>query len=548
MRRTRKSEARRAPPRGSARRPAGKKARPRRRIDHADVALPALQLIYDTAPVGLAFLSPDCRYVQINQRLTEICGIAVADHIGRSVRETVPQVADQVEKIVALIMRTGQPITGVEVRGQRSDGRNADHVWITHWHPLKGPRGRIVGVNVVAEDVTAQKRAEEELVKNERALRELNETLEHRVEAETRERLQIWNVSQDLLAVADREGNVLSVNPAWSATLGWLQSDLIGKTAEWLLHPDDREKTQAEHVHLVGGHKIVFFENRLRHKDGSYRWLSWKAVPDRDRIYAMGRDVTELKDAEHDLRTMRRELALVGSRAMVAAMAASIAHEIKQPLGAIVANAHAGLRWLARSPPVIDEAIETFRDIAADGHRASEVIQSVRDMFAGHEQSGEPIDVNALIRDTVAILRGELEAAGIATQLDLAPRLPRVCARRGQVQQVILNLLTNAADAMRAVTDRKRVLRVTSEAAEPAAIAVSVQDSGIGIAAHHAARIFDAFYTTKSHGMGMGLSICKSIVEAHGGRLSLAVQAPEGAIFRFVLPAAPRSDGQPGSS
>src|SRR5262249_20581885 len=146
-----------------------------------------LQLIYDTAPVGLAFLSPDCCYLQINRRLTDICGISVAEHIGRSVRETVPQVADQVEIIVQTVIRTGEAVTGIEVCGQRADKANAHHVWLTAWHPLKRPDGSIVGVNVVAEEITERKRAE-------KALRELNETLERRVAAETRERLQIWNV------------------------------------------------------------------------------------------------------------------------------------------------------------------------------------------------------------------------------------------------------------------------------------------------------------------------------------------------------------------
>ena len=131
-----------------------------------------LQLIYDTAPVGLAFLSTDCRYLQINQRLTEICGISVADHLGRSVRETVPQVAEQVESLVQTIIRTGEPVTGVEVYGQRADKSNADHVWITNWHPLKSAEGDIIGVNVVAEDVTERKRAEAVLVASEKALRE----------------------------------------------------------------------------------------------------------------------------------------------------------------------------------------------------------------------------------------------------------------------------------------------------------------------------------------------------------------------------------------
>ena len=135
-------------------------SRSRRRSKLPYGPLPELQLIYDTAPIGLAFLTPDCRYVQINERLTEICGITIAEHIGRSVRETVPQVADQVEEIVQTVVRSGKPITGVEVRGQRADKLNADHTWITNWHPLRGPKGNIVGVNVVAEDVTERKRGE----------------------------------------------------------------------------------------------------------------------------------------------------------------------------------------------------------------------------------------------------------------------------------------------------------------------------------------------------------------------------------------------------
>jgi PAS domain S-box-containing protein len=134
--------------------------------------VPELQLIYDTAPVGLAFLTPDCRYVQVNQRLTEICGISVADHIGRSVRETVPQVADQVEAIVGTVMRTGEPVTGVEVNGQRTDGRNVEHAWLTNWYPLKENGEVIVGVSVVAEDITERKRNEAVVAAGQAALRE----------------------------------------------------------------------------------------------------------------------------------------------------------------------------------------------------------------------------------------------------------------------------------------------------------------------------------------------------------------------------------------
>ena len=624
--------------------------------------LPELQLIYDTAPVGLAFLTLDCRYLQINQRLTEICGISVADHIGRSVRETVPQVADQVEKLIQAIVRTGEPITGVEVRGQRADKLNADHIWITNWHPLKDPEGRIVGVNVVAEDITERKRAEavlaasenalresekrfRELADNidqfawtadtdgrrywynkrwhdyagttleemqgfgwqklhhpdhlerviqgirksfkgdapwedtfplrgrdgkyrwflaralpirneagevvrwfgtntditeqmeaEKALRELNETLEQRVEAQTRERFQIWNVSQDLLVVTDADGKFLSVNPAWTVLLGWSEAELLGKTSQWLLHPDDRERTRAETSQLAAGHVTQRFEIRFRHKDGSYRWLSWKAVQDQGRIYAMARDVTELKNAENKLMEARRELSQVARRTTLAAMSGAIAHEIRQPLGAIVTNANAGLRWLNRPAPDLDEVRDTLTHIVADGHRASEVIQSVRAMFAKGDHAGTPLDTNELIRETIALASNELEAARVVVDLELHEQLPLISAHRGQLQQVVLNIITNAADAMRTIDDRARVLRVRSRSFDLNGVAVSVQDSGTGIDPKNIDRVFDAFFTTKTNGMGMGLAICRSIVEAHGGNLSVSPGVPHGSVFHIVLP------------
>jgi len=624
--------------------------------------LPELQLIYDTAPVGLAFLSLNCHYVQINQRLTEICGISVADHIGRSVRETVPRVADQVEKLVQTVARTGEPITGIEVRGQKADKSNADHVWITNWHPLKTTEGKIVGVNVVAEDLTERKRAEavlaasehalrasearfRELADNisqfawtadtdgkrnwynkrwydysgttfeemqgfgwqklhhpdhlervvrhiresfksdkpwedtfplrgrdgkyrwflsralpirdetgkvvrwfgtntditeqleaERALRELNETLEERVKAETHERLQIWNVSQDLLLVTDLDGKYASVNPAWTVVLGWSESELLGKNSQWLLHPDDREKTRAETKQIAAGKITQRFETRFRHKDGSYRWLSWKAVQNEGRIYAMARDITELKEAEGKLRDAQQELTEASRRTTLAAMSAAIAHEIKQPLGAIVTNANAGLRWLDRPRPDLHEVRESLKHIIGDGHRANEVIQSIRAMFAKGDHGGVPLDANELIRETIAMARGELQAGRIVVDLELAEQLPLIPAHKGQLQQVVLNIVTNAADSMRSIKDRVRLLRVRSRPFDSNGVAVSVQDSGAGIDPRNVDRIFDAFFTTKTNGMGMGLAICRSIVEAHGGSLSVSAGVPHGSVFHIVLP------------
>jgi PAS domain S-box-containing protein len=618
---------------------------------------PELQLLYETAPVGLAFLSPDCRYLQINRHLTEICGISVADHIGRSVRDTVPQVADQVEHIVQTILRTGEAVTGVEVSGQRPAGGNAERVWLTYWHPLKDAAGNILGINVVAEEITERKRAEAALaesearfreladnmsqfawrtdasgrrtwfnkrwydytgttledvqgtkwqklvhpdhvervdkrireshesgkpwedtyplrgrdgnfrwfltravpirsengdvvrwfgtntdvtrqVEAERALRLLNESLEHRVAEQAKERDRIWNVSPDLLVVADTNGTLLSVNPAWTATLGWSERDLLGQTADWLRHPDDTARTHLELARLLGGRKTLLFENRLRHRGGSYRWLSWTAVLDEGRLYAVARDVTDLKNAEEQLRVSRHELTQVSRRTTMGAMTASIAHEVNQPLAAIVANANAGLRWLARGAPDLAEVRAILKRIVSDGLRASQVVASIRSMFGKDRGETSPLTVNDLIDEVLNLVNGELASHRISLQKELCDGLPKVMADRVQMQQVLLNLIMNAIEAMSSITVRERVLMVKSQAFQSDFVLITLQDSGTGIDPTHMDRIFDAFFTTKDRGMGMGLSICRSIIESHGGQLWAAPHNPHGTIFYVKLPKA----------
>jgi len=409
-------------------------------------------------------------------------------------------------------------------------GRDGNFRWfLSRAQPIRDETGKVVRWFGTNTDITEQLEAE-------RALRELNETLEERVKTETHERLQIWNVSQDLLLVADLDGKYLSVNPAWTLVLGWSEHELLGKNSYWLVHPDDREKIRSEAKQLAAGELTPRFEVRFRHQNGTYRWLLWKAVQDQSCIYAMAADVTELKDAEEKLRHARQELTQVARRVSLATMSAAIAHEIRQPLGAIVTNANAGLRWLDRPQPDLDEVRDSLRHIVADGHRASEVIQSVRTMFTKTEHPGAALDANDVIRETIAMANGDLDASRVVVDLELADKLPPITAHKGQLQQVILNIVTNAIDSMRAIDDRGRLLRVRSRPFDSNGVAVSVQDSGTGIDPQNLNRIFDAFFSTKTNGMGMGLAICRSIVEAHGGRLSVSAGVPHGSVFHIVLP------------
>ena len=511
---------------------------------------PELQLIYETAPIGLAFLSTDCRYVMINQHLTEICGLPIANHIGRTVRQTVPQVAQQVESIVQAILRTGEAITGIEVNGQRPDGSNKDRVWITYWHPLKDRNGQIVGINVAAEEITERKRIEANLAASREELRVINGQLAERVAAQAQERDRIWNLAQDLFVVIDSSGSILNINPAWRTTLGWSPDDLVGKNAAWLLHPEDRERSFAERANLSAGRRTLHFENRILRKDGSYRWLSWFAVHDRDLIYATGRDVSDLKRTEEQLHNLRRELADASRQATMGVMTASIAHEIKQPLAAMMANANAGLRWLKRSDPTgVQEAQSNLDQIVRAGQQLSEVIDSIRAMFGKESAEKNRVNIRLLVSNVLALARGELESHQIVLHNEMPDELPDVMAARVQLQQVILNLVMNAIEAMSSVTGRERRLRITSALDQSTSVTIIVEDTGTGIDPAHRDRIFDPFFTTKPRGMGLGLSICRSIIEAHGGKLLASPQNPFGSSFKLSLPvSAASSSGQSSKS
>jgi PAS domain S-box-containing protein len=371
----------------------------------------------------------------------------------------------------------------------------------------------------------------------EAALRKLNETLEQRVQAETRERLQIWNVSQDLLVIAGLDGKYLSVNPAWTATLGWSEADLLGKSSQWLLHPEDQERTGAELDHLAKRHKTLRFENRLRAKDGSYHWISWKGAPDNGRIYSMGRDITEHKRAEDALRELESDFAHMNRVSMMGELAASLSHEIVQPIASARNNVRAALNFLEMQPADLGEIREALACVVGDVDRAGDIVDRIRDHIKKEPLRKDHFDLNAAINEVIVLARSAIIRNGISVETRLADGLCPVHGDRVQLQQVILNLILNAVEAMGSVEPGPRNLLVSTEP-NRRGVLVAVHDSGPGIDPELLERIFEAFYTTKSSGVGMGLSICRSIIDAHGGRLWAEANEPRGAIFQFTLPSA----------
>jgi len=247
------------------------------------------------------------------------------------------------------------------------------------------------------------------------------------------------------------------------------------------------------------------------------------------------------RQAEVQASRRMAELAHMNRSAAIGQMSASIVHEINQPLAAIVMNAGTGLRWLAKDTPNVEKAAHALKNIVGNGNRASQVVQTLRAMFKKELSNRTLVDINDAIRAVLTLLRIELEEHEVVTKATLKEGLPHVMADRVQLQQVIFNLVTNAIEAMSSIGADSRTLRLRSEEIESGECIVAIEDSGPGIEPETLKRIFEPFFTSKSKGMGMGLSICRSIIEAHGGRLWVAGNTPRGAVFEFALPVATHS-------
>jgi PAS domain S-box-containing protein len=346
----------------------------------------------------------------------------------------------------------------------------------------------------------------------------------------------------------DFDGHILEANDAFLRIVGYDRDDLVAGRVRWTdLTPPEWHDADARLIeeHKMSG-RLPPFEKEYFRKNGSrVPVLIGVATFDgpRDQGVAFVLDLTERKEAEVNLRESERryreaqaELAHVSRVTTLGELTASIAHEVNQPLAGVVANAEACLGWLDRKSPNLDRARRSVEWIIEDSNRAAEVIRRVRALATKADAQKAPLDVNHAVNEAIGLVRRELLGHQVSLRMELTSALPAVLADRVQLQQVIINLLINAIEAMQPVTDRPRKLVIRTGQNEAHQVLVTVEDCGVGISAEHADRLFNAFFTTKSSGMGMGLSICRSIIAAHGGRLWAEPNLPHGANFHFTLP------------
>jgi PAS domain S-box-containing protein len=351
----------------------------------------------------------------------------------------------------------------------------------------------------------------------------------------------ILETALDAVVVMKSDGIVADWNDRAAAVFGWSREEAVGRVMADLVIPERYREAHRKGLRRylesgkgeVVGRRIEVSGLRKNGEEFLVE-LSISPIQDRENILFIGflRDITELQA----LRLARAELGRGMRRMAMGEMAASIAHEIKQPLAAISANGNAGLRWLTRATPDIERACDVLKRIVSDTQHASEVIDGIRSMFKNEGQAKTMQDVNELIREALTLVRTEVENQHVSICTELSAELPQVPANQIQLRQVMVNLITNAVDAMSAVTNRARVLRIKTEEHKLDGVLITVEDSGVGIEPQNLDRIFDTFFTTKSQGMGMGLSICRSIVESHEGHLSVAAAQPHGSIFHVSLP------------
>jgi PAS domain S-box-containing protein len=485
-----------------------------------------LDAIYRTAPAGLASLDRELRYVSVNEALADLSGLPASAHIGRSIREIVPALADEMESLINASTTREGVVLRRELRGATGSAPGVVRDWLVSCCAVRDGEGTEARINLAVQEITERRRAEEAVRAGEARM----------VLAGVAANLGFWEL--------DLRTDVIWLSEHSRSILG-LPRDMTLTRARVLkaLHPDDVAQTNDAFEAAIVGRLQYAGEFRIVRGDGEVRWLSARGqlVDDESgaptRVAGAMVDITERKSAELEAHEQQRALAHLGRVALVGELSGALAHELRQPLTAILANARAATRLMAAEPPDLEEVRAILTDIAADDARAGEVIHRLRALLKKDDARLETLALDDVARDVLRIAQGDLVSRGVTVVTEFAPGLPSARGDRVQLQQVLLNLVLNACDAMAGKPPGERRLTVRTRVGDAGRVTASVADCGTGIPADGLEQVFHPFVTTKARGLGLGLAICRTIVAAHDGRLWAENNADGGASFFMALPA-----------
>jgi len=500
------------------------------------------RLVVEAAPNAMVMIDQAGKIIMVNTQAERVFRYSRAELLGQSVELLLPErFRARHPELQKTFFADPQPRpmgAGRDLYGLKKDG--SEFPVEIGLNPIETDEGTIVLSSIV--DITERKIAQ-------LALRE----------SERRYGILVDGVIDYAIYMVDPNGIVTSWKRGARRMKGYRTEEIVGQHVSCFYTEEDRgANVPQEALEIAARHGRYEAEAWRVRKDGSRFWASVviDALKGDDGqligFAKITRDITErvqaareLEEArialvqsraEEALRHAQAELAQVARVTTLAEMTASIAHEVNQPVAAIVNAGAACLRWLNRGTPNLDEARRAVEWIIEEGNRAGDVIRRVRALANKADTQKAPLDINDVVNEVIALVQRELVSRRVSLRMELAPALPVVLADRVQLQQVIINLVMNGIEAMETVTDRPRELVIRTGRNEVGQVLVAVEDCGVGISAENADRLFKAFFTTKSSGMGMGLSICRSIIEAHGGRMSAANNARSGATFQFTLP------------
>jgi PAS domain S-box-containing protein len=475
----------------------------------------------ETASDWFCEMGPDYKFTLLSENAF---GSGAADRIGTACWDHALDLETEPEKwrLLQETVFSCKPFRDFVYRGMSSDG---SPMYVrASGKPLFDANGEFRGYRGTCSDVTEITRAQEALRESERSARSAIDGI------------------PGLVAVLAPNGEVETVNRQVFEYFGRALEDLKNWGTGDLVHPEDLPHILELFNRAMASGNPFNFELRLRRLDGEYRWFENRHVPVRDdsgRIvgwYLLLMDIEDRSRALAQLEQMQSDFAHVNRVSMMGELAASLSHEITQPIGSARNNARAAMNFLDRSPPDLGEVREALGCVVSDTDRAGDIIDRIRDHIKKTPPRKGQFDLNEAIDEAIVLARSAIIKNGVWVQTRLSEGLFPIHCDRVQLQQVVLNLILNAAEAMGSVEAESRELLISTEQ-HHTGVLVAVRDSGPGIDPTHLERVFEAFYTTKSRGVGMGLSICRSIIDAHGGRLWAEVNEPRGAIFQFTLPA-----------